>query len=294
MGFNRFSDCVVLVTGGGSGMGAAIALRFAAEGATVVIAGRDADKLSWTAKQAPDGGAIVERVADVRDEAAVVGLVNETAEAFGRLDVLVNCAGVSDIGLFADLDTKTWHDTIAVNAGAVFFASKAAIPHLKKTRGNIVNIGSSNALRNNYGQPAYGAAKSAAESLSASIAIEHGADGIRSNTVHPGVIYPTGMTAQLGDHPGALELYSEHIPMRRTGTPEEIAAVVAFLASPEASYVNGAVITVDGGLNQVMHLPPRFRQGVDSRCRRVASTPPSRQDLTGKLNGEWAGRRLPA
>jgi meso-butanediol dehydrogenase/(S,S)-butanediol dehydrogenase/diacetyl reductase len=93
-----------------------------------------------------------------------------------------------------------------------------------------VNIGSSNALRNSYGQPAYGAAKSAAESLSASIAIEYGVDGIRSNTVHPGVIYPTGMTGPLGDHPDALDAYSAHIPMRRTGTPEEIAAVVAFLA----------------------------------------------------------------
>lgn len=237
-------------------MGAAIALRFAAEGATVVIAGRDAQKLSRTAKQAPESGVIVERVVDVRDEAAVVALVNETADAFGRLDVLVNCAGVSDAGLFAELDAKTWHDTIAVNASAVFFVSKAAIPHLKKTKGNIVNIGSSNSLRNNYGQPAYGAAKSAAESLSASVAIEHGADGIRSNTVHPGVIYPTGMTGPLGDYPGALESYSAYIPMRRTGTPEEIAAVVAFLASPEASYVNGAAITVDGGLNQVMHLPP--------------------------------------
>jgi meso-butanediol dehydrogenase / (S,S)-butanediol dehydrogenase / diacetyl reductase len=256
MGSNRFSDRVALVTGGGSGMGAAIALRLAAEGATVVIAGRDAEKLSRTAKRAPESGAIIERVVDVRDEAAVVGLVNETVEAFGRLDVLVNCAGVSDVGLVADLDAKTWHDTIAVNAGAVFFASKAAIPHLKKTKGNIVNIGSSNALRNNYGQPAYGAAKSAAESLSASVAIEYGADGIRSNTVHPGVIYPTGITGQLADYPGALEAYSAHIPMRRTGTPEEIAAVVAFLASSEASYVNGAAITVDGGLNQVLHLPP--------------------------------------
>jgi meso-butanediol dehydrogenase/(S,S)-butanediol dehydrogenase/diacetyl reductase len=256
MGFNRFSGRVALVSGGGSGMGAAIALRLAGEGATVVITGRDAEKLSRTVKQASEGSTIVQRIVDVRDEAAVVELVDGTVEAFDRLDVLVNCAGASDVGLFAGLDGQTWQDMIAVNASAVFYAAKAAIPHLKRSKGNIVNIGASNALRNNYGQPAYGAAKSAAESVSASIAIEHGADGVRSNTVHPGVIYPTGMTGPLGDIPGALDAYSAHIPMRRTGTPEEIAAVVAFLASPEASYVNGAAITVDGGLNQVMHLPP--------------------------------------
>ncbi|MFD4644460.1 SDR family NAD(P)-dependent oxidoreductase [Lentzea sp. NPDC058436] len=256
MGSNRFSDQVAVVTGGGSGMGAAIALRLAAEGATVVIAGRDEQKLIRTAGQAPENGKIVHRVVDVRDEAAVVQLVNGAAEAFGRLDVLVNCAGATDLGLFAELDAQTWHDIIAVNAGAVLHATKAAIPHLKKTRGNVVNIGSSNAVRNNYGQPAYGAAKSAAESLSASIAIENGAHGIRSNTVHPGMIYPTGMTGPMNEIPGLLDTYVSYIPMRRTGTPDEIASVVAFLASSEAAYVTGASITVDGGLNQVLHLPP--------------------------------------
>lgn len=252
----RFTHQVVLVTGGGSGMGAAIALRFAAEGATVVVAGRDPEKLSRTAGQAPEGSTITARVADVRDEAAVTELVNATAQGYGRLDVLVNCAGATDLGLLAGKDAQTWHDTFAVNTHALFHAARAAIPHLRQTRGSIITIGSSNALRNNYGQAAYGAAKRAAESLSASIAIEHGADGIRSNTVHPGVIFPTGMTAPMAEHPPLLEAYAAHIPARRTGTPEEIAAVVTFLASAEASYVNGAVITVDGGLNQVMHLPP--------------------------------------
>ncbi|MEU4657026.1 SDR family NAD(P)-dependent oxidoreductase [Streptomyces sp. NPDC023723] len=256
MGSNRFSGRVALVTGGGSGIGAAIALRLAGEGATAVIAGRNEEKLSRTVEQAPEGSTIVPRTADVRDETAVIELIDGTVEAFGRLDVLVNCAGASDIGLITGLETPTWQDMIAVNASAVFYAAKAALPYLKRSKGNIVTIGSSNALRNNYGQPAYGAAKSAAESLAASIAIEHGPDGIRSNIVHPGVIHPTGMTAAMTDIAGALDAYSAHIPMRRTGTPEEVAAVVAFLASPEAGYVNGATLTVDGGLNQVMHLPP--------------------------------------
>ncbi|GAB7037185.1 MULTISPECIES: SDR family NAD(P)-dependent oxidoreductase [Catenuloplanes] len=255
MAEKRFLDRVALVTGGGSGMGAAIALRLAAEGATTVIAGRDPEKLSRVAERAPEGSTVIPRSVDVGDEPAVVALVDDMIERFGRLDVLVNCAGVTDIGLFADLDAKTWRDTFAVNADGLFHAARAAIPHLKATRGSIVNIGSSNALRNNYGQVAYGASKSAAENLSASIAIECGADGVRANTVHPGVIFPTGMTGQMADHPGLLESYAAHIPMRRAGTPEEIAAVVAFLASPEAGYINGASIVVDGGLNQVMHLP---------------------------------------
>lgn len=253
---HRFSGRVALVTGGGSGMGAAVALRLAEEGATVVIAGRDAAKLSRTVESAPEGGTIVRRIVDVRDEAAVVELVNGVVEAFDRLDVLVNCAGASDVNLISEVDKEVWQDMIAVNASAVFYAAKAALPHLKASEGNIVNVGSSNALRNNYGQSAYGAAKRAAESVIGSIAIECGADGVRANTVHPGVIYPTEMTALMGDAPGVIEAYSDYVPMRRLGSPEEVASVVSFLASSEASYVNGANIVVDGGLNEVLHLPP--------------------------------------
>ncbi|WP_392668430.1 SDR family NAD(P)-dependent oxidoreductase [Streptomyces sp. LN785] len=110
--------------------------------------------------------------------------------------------------------------------------------------------------RGQHDRPSSGRRPRRAESLSAGIAIEYGAEGIRSNTVHPGVICPTGMTGFMGDVQGAVEAYSAHIPVRRMGTPEEIAVVVAFLAGSEASYVNGAAITVDGGLNRVMNLPP--------------------------------------
>ncbi|WP_198165468.1 SDR family NAD(P)-dependent oxidoreductase [Nocardia fusca] len=214
--------------------------------------------MSRTVEQAREGSTIVQRAVDVRDEAAVIELVDGTAQSFGRLDVLVNCAGVSDVGLAAGLDTQTWQYIIAINASAVPYAAKAAIPHLKRTRGNIVTIGSSNALRSNYGQPAYGAAKSAAESPSASIAIEHGAEGIRSNTVHPGVIYPTGMTGFMAMLRAPLRRIRRTFPRVAWEHPRN-PLLSAFLASTEASYVNGASITVDGGLNQVIHLPPTVR-----------------------------------
>src|SRR5690606_15297636 len=199
----RFAGRVVVVTGAGSGIGAACALRFAREGATVVAVGRRKDKLDDLVASAPSGPVVVARPADVTDLEAVNLLVASVAEEQGRLDVLVNCAGASVFGSVESVTPEEWRRAMAVNLDGVYHTSRAALPHLRRVRGCIVNIGSASALGGDHGMAAYDAAKAAVANLTRAMAVDH-APRVRVNAVHPGLILHTEITEPLEKHPRAL------------------------------------------------------------------------------------------
>lgn len=246
MGTSRFSGRVVLVTGGGDGIGAATAWRFASEGASVVVVGRTADTLDRTVTRAPAGATVVAHVADVGDESAIATAVDETVGRFGRLDTLVNNAAVYSPGTVDRLDTLAWHAAVATNLDGVFFASRAALPHLRTTGGSIVNVGSVAGVGGQWEMPAYSATKAAVANLTRTMALDHGRDGVRVNAVHPGVTR-TETQAQLLGLEAVRAAVRNRVALGRPGEPDEIAAVITFLASGDASFVTGAQIMVDGG-----------------------------------------------
>ncbi|MGW8375212.1 SDR family oxidoreductase [Streptomyces sp. ODS28] len=254
---NRFAGKVVVVTGGGSGIGAATVHRFAGEGATVVAVGRSEDKLQETAKGAPDGAVVVTRALSVSDEAAVSALIADVAEEHGRLDVLVNNAGIAAPGTVEHMDTATWHQIMEVDIDGPFFASRAALPHLRRVGGSIVNVGSVSGLGADWGLAAYNAAKGALVNLTNAMALDHGHEGVRVNAVHPSLTR-TPTAAPLLENEDAVAAFRQRLPMGRPAEPSEVAAVIAFLASADASFVNGAHIPVDGGLSASSGQPRMF------------------------------------
>jgi meso-butanediol dehydrogenase/(S,S)-butanediol dehydrogenase/diacetyl reductase len=243
----RFSGKVVIVTGGGSGIGAAAAHRFAADGATVVITGRTEEKLDETVADAPAGSTVIPRQADTSDEQAITALVDEVAREHGRLDTLVNNAAVARPGTVTDLDSDTWREVMATDVDGVFFASKAAIPHLRATRGSVVNVGSVSGLGGDWGMAAYNAAKGAVVNLTNAMALDLGADGVRVNAVHPSLT-ATEMSEGIRSDDDTLAKFRDRIPMGRPADPAEVGDVIAFLASDDARFVSGAHVPVDGGL----------------------------------------------
>ena len=243
----RFSGKVVIVTGGGSGIGAATAHRFAADGATVVVTGRSSDKLEKTVADAPAGSTVVARAADTSDEQAITHLVDTVAREHGRLDTLVNNAAIAEPGTVTDLDADSWAQVMAIDVNGVFFASKAAMPHLVATKGSIVNVGSVSGLGGDWGMAAYNAAKGAVVNLTNAMALDHGGDGVRVNAVHPSLTV-TDMSASIREDDDTLAKFRDRIPMGRPAEPAEVGDVIAFLASEDARFVNGAHLPVDGGL----------------------------------------------
>lgn len=243
--FNRFSGKVVIVTGGGSGIGEATAKRFLLEGASVVITGRSMDRLKKAAVDMP-ADRVLTLVTDVSKSEECNAAVDATIRKFGKLDTLVNAAGMNLVGTITETTDEIWNDCIGADLSGVFYMSRAAYPHLVATRGSIVNIGSVSSLGGGWTHAAYCAAKAGVANLTRSIACDSGVDGVRANTVCPGLTV-TGMVDAIMDDDALLEKAWERIPLRRAGQPEEIASAVAFLASDEAAWITGIALPVDGG-----------------------------------------------
>jgi meso-butanediol dehydrogenase / (S,S)-butanediol dehydrogenase / diacetyl reductase len=240
----RFKGKTAVVTGGGSGIGAAIAERFLSEGANVVIAGRSEERLRAQAEKMGEPGRVRLLPTDVGVQAEIEALIAYTLGQFGRIDILVNNAGSGALGRVTQLDPKDWHHVFATDVDSIFYACRAAIPHLIETGGSVINISSICGLGGDYGFNAYNAAKAAVINLTRSIALDHARDGIRVNCVSPGLIM-TPANEQIPPH--LLVPWVESIPMGRYAEASEVAGLVAFLASSDASFITGANIVVDGG-----------------------------------------------
>jgi meso-butanediol dehydrogenase/(S,S)-butanediol dehydrogenase/diacetyl reductase len=249
----RFEGRTALVTGAASGIGAATARRLAAEGAAVVLGDRSGDRLEEVVAELRAGGAEAEgHVLDVSVRADVERLVQAAVDASGRLDVLVNNAGIGMFGRLTELTDEKWRRVMAVDVDSVFYASRAAYPHLVASGGCIVNTCSISGLFGDYGLLAYNTAKGAIANFTRNLAIDSAADGVRVNAVCPGGVATPMLQSVLDEH---LAAYEELVPMRRPAQPEEIAAAIAFLASDDASYVTGHNLVVDGGVTAATGQP---------------------------------------
>jgi meso-butanediol dehydrogenase/(S,S)-butanediol dehydrogenase/diacetyl reductase len=237
------------VTGAASGIGRATAVRLAAEGARVFAADRDAAKLEDAAAAIRSaGGEAVAHALDVSDPAACRAAVAAAAERFGRLDLLANVAGVMYWGHLTDVSEADWARTLGVNLSGVFFLCQAAVPHLLATKGVIVNVASAAGIKGQAYTAPYCVSKAGVVSLTKCLAVEYAKRGLRAVALCPGGVN-TPLNADLKLPEGAdKSLFQRLMPLAfPIAEPEEIAAAVAYLASDEARFVNGAVFSIDGG-----------------------------------------------
>ena len=245
----KLKDKVALVTGAGQGIGKAIALKLAAEGATVVI-----NDISPSAKEAADeikasGGQAISILADVSSADDVSKMIEQAISQYGRIDILVNNAGITRDSLAMRMPEEDWDKVLAINLKSVFLCTRAVVRNMLKQRsGRIISIASVIGLIGNPGQANYASAKAGIIGFTKAIAKEVASRGITANAIAPGFI-DTEMTKGLSED--QRQEYIKNIPLGRLGTPEDIAEAVAFLASPEAGYISGQVLTVDGGMTMV-------------------------------------------
>lgn len=256
----RLDGKTALITGGGKGIGAEITKRFVSEGAKVCITGRSIDTLNSLASEFPSGKVAV-CAGDVSVEKDVQYMV-DTAVSFGdgRVDVLVNNAGIDPAGSVVELDPAVWRKVMDINLTGPFLVMKAVIPHMVRSGGgSIINIASLGGLRSLPGMPAYAASKGGLIMLTKQVALDYGVSKVRCNVVCPGATRTSMLEGSLGplaekmdtDVDGVFKHISSTVPLRRVAQPEEMAGVCCFLAGEDSSFMTGAVLLVDGGAAMV-------------------------------------------
>lgn len=247
----RLEDKVAIITGAASGMGAAEARLFAKEGAKVIATDIQVDKLEAVVEEIKDeGGEALAIEHDVTNKDDWEKVVEKAADSHGRIDILINNAGIGGAEGFASLDKvdlESWNKFMTVNSTGNFLGVKAVVPEMKKAgQGSIVNTSSIAGLVGGAAGIQYSASKGASRLLTKTAAIELAPDNIRVNSIHPGFI-DTPMVSVVTEDEEALEENLKAIPLGKTGTPEDVANLVLFLASDESAYITGTEIPIDGG-----------------------------------------------
>ncbi|WP_017198073.1 SDR family oxidoreductase [Arthrobacter sp. M2012083] len=246
---NRFLGKTVMVTGAGSGLGAAVFKRFLLEGANVIGVDLSAESMErFRERNSVLSGQMTLKVGDVGDSDAIEAIINESVEELGALDVLVNNAGIAPTGPAAATSNELWRSVMKVNVDGLFYATRAALPHLIRSQGNIVNTASVSGIGADYNYAAYDASKGAVLNFTRSVAVDYAQRGVRCNAVAPGPVLTPLLQKNLDSMEGLKEAFGRSIPLGRIAASEEIAPVFTFLASPDASYVNGHILTADGGV----------------------------------------------
>lgn len=238
---------VVIVTGAGSGIGEAAAKRFAKDGHKVVLNGRTESKLQKVAGEI-GGDNVLVVAGDVSSPDDVKELVQKTVDRFGGLDVLVNNAAIAVMGNIDQISYDDWNRQMEINAGSIFLTIKEALPHLIKSKGNVVNVSSVSGIGGDWGLFSYNATKGAVTLATKALAMDLAKHGIRVNAVAPSLT-ETDMTAGITSDKETMKKFEERIPLGRAAHPEEVGDVIAFLAGHDARFVNGVILPVDGGVN---------------------------------------------
>ncbi len=251
---NRFGGMSIIVTGAASGIGKATVERFLSEGANATALGHHRDKLE-AAFEGADKDRLQLMDGNVADPDLAPKMIAAAVDRFRGVDVLVNNAGMGTGGTIEDISLEDWNRQMAVNVTGYFLMAKAAMPEIRKTKGAIVMTSSVSGLGGDWSFVGYNASKGAITNMVRAMALDHAGEGIRVNAVCPSMT-KTGMTEGMQDNDELLDKFFERIPSGRAGEPEEIAAVIAFLASKDAVWVNGVNLPVDGGLSASNGQPP--------------------------------------